>query len=141
MVPGILEFMSIRPDGINFLSTLPNYICLTNDSNVPTGTISISGTLANGATTDYSVTISTSLNNTRFDIYGVNQNTGIKQLYSNTTFPVNYQNTGGESATLLTTYSPTSMTVTIELFNGTGGLLNLTNQNIVITIVEYQIPY
>lgn len=141
MVSGILEFMSIRPDGINFLSALPNYICLTNDSNVPTGTISISSTLANGATADYSVTIPTSLNNTRFDIYGTNQNTGIKQLYSNTTFPVNYQNAGGEAATLLTTYGSTSMTVTIELFNGTGGLLNLTSQNIVITIVEYQIPY
>lgn len=133
--------MSIRPDGINFLSTLPNYICLTNDTDVPTGIISISGTIADGSDTNYSVTIPTSTNNTRFDIYGVNQNTNVKQLYSNTGFPVNYQNAGGEKATLITLYNPSNITVTIELFNGTGGPVTLVSQNIVITIVEYQIPY
>lgn len=133
--------MAIRPDNIGFLSTLPNYIALTSDSANPTGTISISGTIADGTTTDYSTIITTSANNTRFDIFGTNQNTGIKQLYSNTTFPVNYQNAGGEAAVLVASYSPGSMTVTIELFNGTGGPVILTSQNIVVTIVQYQIPY
>lgn len=133
--------MAIRPDNINFLSTLPNYIALTSDSGVPTGTIAISGTIGAGVTKDYSTTITTSPNNTRFDIFGTNQNTGTKQLYSNTTYPVNYQNAGGESAKLVASYSPGSMTVTIELFNGTGGTVTLTSQNIVVTIVEYQIPY
>src|SRR5882757_3011139 len=111
MVSSILKcIMAIRPDGINFLSTLPNYINITTDAGAPTGTIAISGTIANGATVDYSVTIPTSSSNNRFDIYGTNQNTLIKQLYSNTTFPVNYQNAGGEAATLLTSYSSTSMT-------------------------------
>jgi hypothetical protein len=133
--------MTIRPDNINFLSTLPNYISITTDDAAPTGTISISGSLANGATQDYSTTISLSADSTRADIYGTNQNTLIKQLYSNTTFPVNYQNAGGEAATLLTSYSAGSVTVTIELFNGTGGLINLTSQNITVKVVEYQIPY
>lgn len=127
----------IKPDNIQFLSTLPNYINIANSP----GTISISGTLPDTAVQDYSVTISTSRNNTRFDVYGTNQNTQTKQLFSNTTVPVNYQNSGGELANIIISYAPTQMSVTIELTNNTGSPITLINQTFGINIVQYQIPY
>lgn len=133
--------MKIRPDDISFLSTLPNYINLTFDNGSPTGTINVSGNIPDLAVQDFSVTIPTSNLNTRFDVYGVNQNTGTKQLFSNTSFPVIYQNAGGEVANVVTEYSPSSIKVTIELFNGTGAPIALVAQSIVVSIIEYQIPY
>lgn len=129
--------MAIKPDNIQFLSTLPNYINIDNSSQ----DISISGVLLPLAVNNYTVTFTTSRNNTRFDIYGKNQNTLTKQLFSNTPFPVVYQNSSGEIARIITTYASTSITVTIQLTNNTAGVIGLISQIITISLVQYQIPY
>ncbi len=129
--------MTIRPDNINFLSTLPAYIGIGE----PTGNISISGSIADGASSNFSVTIPTSTNNTRFDVYGINQNNGTKQLLSSTNFPLIYQYVSTEIIEMEIAYASSSVTVTFTIFNFTGALINLTNQVIKINVVEYQIPF
>jgi hypothetical protein len=129
--------MSIRPDGINFLSTLPNYINIGN----PTGDIVISGSIPDGGGQVFSVTISVSRQNTRSDIYGTNTNTGIKQLLSGTNFPVIYQNAGGEAVNSGVLYGVDSITVEITVENNTGSPVLLIDQTIGIQVVEYSIPY
>lgn len=130
--------MGIRPDGISFLSTLPNYINFDD----ATGSIAISGSIAGGGTTqNFSTTIATSRSNTRFDVFGINQNTNVKALLSNNADPLIYQSAGGEVTELVITYGPTSMTVLIEVTNNTGSPINLIAQAIAITVVQYQIPY
>jgi hypothetical protein len=129
--------MNIRPDRINFLSTLPNYINIGN----PTGTIAIGGSIADMSGQSFSVTIPTSTDNTRFDIYGTNQNTNIKQLLSNTGYPVIYQSVSTEDVTSQVTYAPGSITVQINIANNTGAGIILMTQNIAVVVVEYRIPY
>ncbi len=133
--------MNIRPDNINFLSTLPNYINLTYDTGAPTGTISVSGSIGIGATLTFSTVITTSSQNTRSDVYGVNSNTGIKQLLSNTGYPTIFQKTGAEKVNVYIDYAATSLTVSIVVVNNTGAPILLTTQSIVVTVVEYQIPF
>lgn len=129
--------MSIRPDGIAFLSTLPNYINIGN----PTGDIVISGVIPDSTSQTFSVTITVSSQNTRSDVYGTNLNTNIKQLLSATNFPVIYQNSGGENVSSGISYGSGSLTIDIIVDNNTGGPVVLTNQTITIQVVEYQIPY
>lgn len=129
--------MGIRPDGINFLSTLPAYINFDN----AIGNIAISGTIANGASQVFSTTIPTSRNNTRFDVYGVNQNTNLKALFSNNTVPVIYQFVGLEAVNSFIDYTSTNIVVNIEVRNNTGSSINLVAQTIAVTVVQYQIPY
>lgn len=128
--------MNIRPDNINFLSTLPNYINIGN----PTGNIVISGSILDGNGQIFSTNISTSSSNTRFDIYGLNTNTNTKQLFSGTDFPSIYQFISTENVTLSTVYNTGSISVSIEVDNFTGSTINLVNQTIAVTIVEYEIP-
>lgn len=127
----------IKPDNINFLSTLPAYIGIGQ----PTGNIVISGTILNGSGQSFSITVPTSPDNTRFDVYGVNQNTNIKQLLSNTNFPLIYQYKSTEFLAQEIDYAPSSITVIFQIQNFTGSSVTLINQTIAITIVEYQIPY
>lgn len=129
--------MGIRPDGISFLSTLPNYINFDD----ATGSIAISGAIADGASQIFSTTISTSRNNTRFDVYGVNQNTSLKALFSNNTVPVIYQFVSLEAVNSFIGYTSTSIVVNIEVRNNTGSPINLVAQTIAVTVVQYQIPY
>lgn len=129
--------MAIKPDNIQFLSTLPNYINFGDVS----GNITFSGSIANGVSQTYSVTLTTSRDNTRFDVYGVNQNTLKKALFSNNADPLIYQFVSSEATELIIAYAPTSMTITIEVTNNTGALINLIPQVIAVTIVQYKIPY
>jgi len=127
----------IRPDQINFLSTLPNYI---NIGNTP-GSIVITGSIADGFSATFSTTIATSRQNNRFDVYGTNQNTNTKQLLSNTSFPVIYQRTSTEAVNSIITYGVASIQVDILVENFTGGPITLVNQTIAISVVQYEIPY
>lgn len=127
----------IKPDGITFLSSLPQYI----NVGTPTGNIVISGTVPDGTTQNFSVTIPTSTSNTRCDIYGENLNTLKKQLFSTSNYIAIYQFAGLEFTQLATSQASGSVTVTISVNNFTGGPITLTNQTITVSVVEYQIPY
>jgi hypothetical protein len=127
----------IKPDNISFLSNLPTYINIGEK----TGNITIAGSILNGASASFSTSIATSANNNRFDVYGVNLNTNIKQLLSNSCFPKIYQNVYFESPRIYTVYTPSLITVTIDVFNGSGLDIILQDQVIAVTVVEYTIPY
>lgn len=137
--------MSIRPDRIQFSTQLPNYINI----GTPIDNIVISGTVGIGATVNFSVAVSTSVNNTRCDIYGKNTTNGNKQLLSTSNYISNDVAPGGgiyihvstELAQLLLTQANGSVTVQISIFNGTGSPVTLTTQTIIVSVVEYQIPY
>lgn len=137
--------MSIHPDRIQSSSQLPGYINI----GTPTGDIVISGTVGVGATVNFSVVISTSVNNTRCDIYGKNTTNSNKQLLSTSNYVSNdvalaggiYIHKSTELAQLSLTQSSGSVTVQISIFNGTGASVTLTTQTITISVVEYQVPY
>jgi hypothetical protein len=127
----------LRPDGINVHTLLPSFYSPVTT----TGNLVISGVVTPFAGATFSVTISTSSGTTRCDVYGKNMNDGTKQCLSSTGFPSIYQNAGGESASVQIDPGASSIRVQITIFNGTGLAVNLTNQTLAITVVQYKIPY
>lgn len=136
--------MNIRPDDTETDTRLPNYINISN----PTGNIDISGSVASLATANFPVTITTSVDNTRCDIYGKNTATLLKQLLSTSNFLSSdvaaangiYQAISTESANMSIAQASDSVTVTFSIFNGTLGSISLVTQTITISVVEYQVP-
>ncbi len=127
----------IRPDTVilaSMIDTYKNYDTLK-------GTINISGTIANGATANFSTTIPYSRGKTRADLYAQNLTSGEKRPVSGGSRQTPYSTVSSEVCTQLATYSGTEITVTFSIFNGTGSSINLTAQDIEITAVLYEVPY
>lgn len=138
--------MNIRPDGLALLTSLPNYINII--PNV-TGNLNISGTITNGTTTNFSVSVPVVPSNTRCDIYGINLNNGLKQQLSNSNFISNdiavstggiYQHKSTEFVQLMTSQG-SNITVTVSVTNFTGSSITLVTQTIQIEVVQYAIPF
>lgn len=133
----------INPDNLNLSSTLPTFINPTTS----TATITISGTVANGNTKNFSasVTGNISANTFRADIYGTNNVTNTKVLLNTllvmSTVVNGYSYTSSELVQIEISYSGQVATVTYSVFNGTGSSITLVNQTITLTLVEYQVPF
>jgi hypothetical protein len=133
----------INPDNLLIASTLPTYV----NPKTSTGSISISGTVANGNTANFTGSITSSIvaNLFRADVYGYNTVTTTKLLLN--TLLVMGTNLGGYSYTstelcqIEISNSGQTVTVTYSIFNGTGSSITLTAQTINLTLAEYQVPF
>lgn len=132
--------MAIRPDNVQFSTLLPNYIQIIPN---PTGNMDVIGNiLPYTFSFTFTATISgLSPDKTRCDLYGVNQNTGNKQLLTNTGFPSIYQNKQGEKATCFVEYGTDSITFSMTIENNTGAVAVLIDQTFALTVVQYKIPF
>jgi hypothetical protein len=137
--------MGLRLDQVQFASSLPNYINI----GTVTGTISISGTVANSTTTNFTTSITVSNKNNRSDIYASNAANGTKQLISGSNYLSNdvspgggvYQHKSSEFIQLKTSQSSGNVSVTISVNNFTGASVTLITQTITIEVVQYMLPY
>lgn len=126
----------LRLDKILFSSELPSYIN-TADS---TANLTVSGSVANGATVNFTAVVTILSTTNRCDLYGTNQNTITKQLLSNTGFPAIYQNKAGENAQQQILYGTGTITYILSIFNGTGSPITLTSQVIALEVIQYSLP-
>lgn len=133
----------INPDNLNLASTLPTFI----NPKTATATISISGTVTNGSTQNFSanVTSTVTANLFRSDIYGTNNVTNTKVLLNTlltmSTAINGYSYKSTELCQMEISYSGQTVTVTYSIFNGTGASITLINQTITLTLAEYQVPF
>lgn len=132
--------MAIRPDDVQFSTLLPNYIQITPN---PTGNMDIIGNiLPDTFSFTFTATITgLSPDKTRCDLYGVNLNTGKKQLLTNAGFPSIYENKQGERAIHSIEYGTNSVTLSITIENNTGSVAVLIDQTIALTVVQYKVPF
>jgi hypothetical protein len=131
--------MTIKPDGIQFASFLPNYIQIIPN---PTSSLDISGIFPDTFSYTFSTTITgLSPNKTRCDVYGTNLNTGYRQLLTNSHFPAIYQNKAGEKVRCFITFGTNSVTFNLFIDNVTGAPVTLIDQTIAISVVQYKIPF
>lgn len=107
----------------------------------PTSTITISGSVANGATENFSTTVAVDRSDSIADIYAENRNTGEKRILNAGSVHNPYQFVSSETARHNITYSGGIITVTLSVFNGSGSLVNLTSQIWDITVVLYEVSY
>lgn len=135
--------MAVIPDNLILASELPTFI----NPITTAGTISINGTIANNATTNFSATLSTTIspNLFRSDIYGLNSITNTKILL-NTLLVMEralngYSYKSTEFVTMNIKYSSSTVTITYGIFNGTGASVTLIPQTIALTLAEYQVPF
>lgn len=135
--------MAVIPDNLILASELPTFI----NPITTAGTISINGTIANNATTNFSATLSTTIspNLFRSDIYGLNSITNTKILL-NTLLVMEralngYSYKSTEFVTMNIKYSSSTVTITYSIFNGTGASVTLIPQTIALTLAEYQVPF
>lgn len=127
----------IRLDQIMF-STL--HEAYKNYANKP-GSLMISGNIADGATSTYSVTIPYTRGGTRADVYLDNNDTKILANSSSrleTGDP--YQFISLETVSMLIQYTSSSIGLTLSVFNGTGAPITLIPQTIAVSVVEYDAP-
>lgn len=137
--------MAVKPDDIISSSTLPNYI------NIGTvkATLAIFGVVLNNTSVNFTGTAIISSKANRVDIYGTNLNNNNKQLISTSNFISNdvatnggiYQHKNTEFVELSTSQSSTNVSVIISINNFTGASVTLITQTILISVVEYQIPF
>lgn len=127
----------LRLDKVQFMSsvdTFINYKTLTSD-------IDISGTVANGATVNFSTTIPYSRTKTLANLYAKNTNTGKKMPVSGGSRINPYVPKSTETCSQISQYSGNTITVTYSIFNGTGAGITLTTQTIEITAVLFEVPF
>lgn len=129
--------MQVKLDNIIFSSMHEAYKNYAS----PSDNIAISGSVADGATSNFSVSVPYTRGGTRADIYLKGNN---KKIWANqgsalaTGGPYQYVST--ENADVLIEYTSSSIDVTITIFNGTGAPINLTAQTIEVTVVQYDAP-
>lgn len=128
-----------KPDLTSNSTLSENYSNYTS----PTGSIVISGSVANGNTANFSVAIGFTRANTKGDIYIYNAATGNKTILKGnrfSTFENVYQFVSTEAVSRLVSYTSSSVTVTVSVFNGTGGSINLTSQTLTVALALYDAP-
>lgn len=129
--------MQYKYDQLQFSSLLPNYINVVPNL---TTTISCSGTYSFGGGANFSGSITLATLTNFFDVYLINQNTNEKvKLISNVDITQIWQYKSSETLQNSVSVAGLIVTVTINLFNGTGGSLTITSQNYTFEIVQYQI--
>ena len=133
----------INPDNTNLASTLPTFVNPTTS----TATITISGTVNNRVTANFSASVTGNISASTFraDIYGTNNVTNTKVLLNTlltmTTTVNGYSYVSSELCQIEISYSGQTATVTYSIFNGTGANITLTTQTITLTLAEYQVPF
>lgn len=127
----------IRPDNMQFYSALPSY---TNPSTVEGSLPVIGNILPDGFSFTFTTTLTVDTAINKIDLYGINTNTGLRELLSSTGFPSIYQNSGGEAARHEISYAPGSITYSLTISNGTGGVLVLIDQTINLKAFCYTLP-
>lgn len=132
----------IRPDNVQLASMLPAYV----NTSSPTATISISGTIANGNTQNFSTSLAFNVaaRNVMADVYGSNNLTGAKFLLNNllvATSGIEYSPKSTELCQMELSYNATTITVTFSVFNGTGSSITLNAQTVTIVAPTYKLPF
>lgn len=132
---------NLKPDITSYTSQLEaygNYATLT-------GNIIVSGSVLNGNTAVFDVTIPYTRSNTRADVYLKNASTGKKVLFNNgvrmSTFENVYQFVSSEVCYRSVAYTSTTIVVGINIVNNTGGTIVLTNQTLEVSVVLYDAPF
>src|SRR5690554_156109 len=116
---------NLKPDMINMTSQVDTYLNYGNFF----GDIVISGTVVNGATSVFSVTIDYSRGKTRADLYTKNMTTLTKIPFKNPRGTA-YTHNSSETATMFMNYANNQITATLSIFNGTGSSITLTPQTL-----------
>ena len=127
----------IKPDLIRLTSLLDTYL----NYGTLVETVTISGSVADGATANFSVSFPYERSKTRADIYAKNLTTGIKRPLSGGTRQGPYTFTSSEVFTQTASYNGNVLTVTFSVFNGTGGGITLVTQTMEVSAVLYEVPY
>lgn len=127
----------IKLDEIQFSSFTEPYINFESLSS----TITISGSVANGATANFSATLTPTRNDVIADVYATNRNTGVKMVLNAGSIHHPYQAVSTESDSHSLTFNGTSITITVTIDNFTGAGINLTSQIWDITAVLYEVSY
>lgn len=145
---------SLQPKNVAISSLLGGYGGIRQTAWTP---MSVSGTLANGNTANFTATISANQSNSNYmwDLFGYNVN-------SNPSLPNNViclntavaygiaaglylssSGSGSETAKFTSTWNPStnSFVVTLSVFNGTGGSITLTTQTINFAGFFYAAPF
>jgi len=126
-----------RYDNLSFSTVLPNYIDIGNTS----GSIPISGSVADASTATFSTTIQLSADHTFSDIYAFNAAvSGKVQLVSPNSISFVYSSVSFEVIRVSIVYSGNQVTVTIAIDNDTGAPISLTSQTFTIEVVQYMLP-
>lgn len=127
---------NIRLDKVDF-STLheapQNYL-------TPTSPIVISGNVASGATQSFTATIPYSRSGTRADVYLDGNSVRVMANAGSRAAGDAYQFNSTETFSVLVSYSTTTVTVTLSIFNGTGAPITLNTQTITASTVLYDMP-
>lgn len=118
----------------SFIDTFLNY--KTSPSS-----ITISGSVLNLTSTDFTTTMTVDRVNTLAEVYAKNRNTGKKMSLLAGSNHNPYQFVSSESISHSVTLSGNILTVKFTVVNATGGTIALTDQIIDITAVMQQVPY
>lgn len=128
-----------RYDQLAFSSVTANFI---NAASLK-GTISCSGTIANGAGANFTDTITLTDGVQFSDIFLTNQNTGNKSFLNNNTGSIDniWQYISTETVQISTNYSGSSVVIEISIDNYTGASITLVNQTYSLNVLVYDLPF
>lgn len=126
----------IRLDKVQFYSNMETYLNYTT----LTSNISVSGNIADGATSTFSTSITYARSKTRADLYAKNLNTGTKMSLVGGPRIHPYQFVSSEVATLWATYTGSTISIFLAVTNNTGAAINLIAQTLEISAVLYEVP-
>lgn len=111
-----------------------NYATLTGTISVPTTPI------PDVSTVNYSATINYARAGTIAHIFVENATRKYRANGGTRIASAVYTPVSTETASILTEYGTSSITVTLSIFNGSGAPINPTAQDITVTVVQYDAP-
>lgn len=129
--------MQIKPDNVLLTSLLETYL----NYDTKTGTITISGSVANLGTANFTTTIAVGRSQSIADIYAINRNTGLKMSLNAGSIHHPYQDVSSENHAHSINYTDGIITVTLSVSNFTGAGIVLTSQVWDVVVVLYNVPY
>jgi len=128
--------MGLRLDKVLFSTLHESY----KNYDTVSGSIAISGSIANGATANFTAVLPYTRTGTRADVYLDGHSIKVLANAGDRATSDVYQFVSSETFATKVIYSTTDITVTISIFNGTGGSINLTSQTITVSAVLYDAP-
>jgi len=130
--------LSYRYDQLRFSTTIPNFI---NVATIP-ASLSISGTLADGGSQNFTVQPSLTTFTTFADIKFKNNNTGNATYLTNSVAidPI-WQYVSTETVQNSVTFVGSLISIVVSVTNNTGAPITLVNQTYSIEVIEYQLPF
>lgn len=126
----------IKMDKLQFgsmVDTFTNYQTITKE-------VALSGTIADGASSDFTVVIPHSRFRVRADVYVKNLTSGIKRSLNTGTRETPYTYVSTEVITQSAVYSNNQITVTFTITNNTGSSISVTPQTLQVTSVLFSVP-